>query len=301
MSASSADAPETAKGVVYGLAAYTIWGCFPLFFSLFDGVPSWEILTHRVIWCCVFLVLLITILGKWSAIRSAFSDPSQFWRVFACALLIGTNWGIFIYAVESHQVFQASLGYFLTPLINVALGILFLQEKMAVLQRWSVGLAGLAILLQFVFLGQVPWISLLLAVTFGIYGLLRKQMSLDGLSGLFVETLLLLPFGLVALMWLVGTGHSHFLNDAWHSFLLVATGVVTALPLLAFAGAARRLRLATVGFLMYINPTMQFLTALLIFKEPLTAVQTLSFVMIWTALAMYSFSAWRSHSGGRTA
>ncbi len=293
----SSDRSETTRGVVYGLTAYGIWGCFPLFFSLFDGVPTWEILVHRVIWCCAFLVFLITILGKWSTIRAAFAAPRKLVRVLACALLIGANWGIFIYAVETRQVFQASLGYFLTPLINVALGIVFLNERMAVMQRWSVALAGVAIAIQFALLGEVPWIAILLAVTFGIYGLLRKQVSLDGLSGLFVETLLLLPLGVIALMWLVGTGNSHFFDDRWNAFLLVASGVITAMPLLAFAGAARRLRLATVGFLMYINPTMQFLTALLIFKEPLTVVQLFSFVLIWCALAMYSISAWRSRGG----
>lgn len=286
--------PDAARGVAFGLGAYLIWGCFPLFFSLFEGIPAWEVLVHRVIWSCLFLVGLITVLRRWQPVRDALARPRRLGRVLACAVLIGANWGIFIYAVETRQVFQASLGYFLTPLVNVALGMIVLHERMAVLQRWAVALAGVAIAMQFVLLGELPWITLILALTFGTYGLLRKQITLDGVSGLFVETLLLLPLALVAIAWLVHSGASHFLEDRTQSALLVASGVVTALPLLAFAGAARRLRLATLGFLMYVNPTMQFLTALLVFDEALSPPQLVTFVLIWTGLALYSWSAWRT-------
>lgn len=281
---------EAAKGVAYGLLAYTIWGCFPLFFSLFEGVPAWEVLIHRVLWSCLFLVVLVSLLGRWAPIRVALARPSRLGPVLACAVLIGANWGIFIYAVETRQVFQASLGYFLTPLVNVALGMVVLHERMSGLQRWAVALAGLAIAVQLLLAGELPWITLLLALTFGTYGLLRKQVALDGLSGLFVETLVLFPAGLVAIVWLQHSGDSHFLMDFRTSALLMVTGVVTAVPLMAFAGAARRLRLATLGFLMYINPTMQFVTAWLVFREPLTSVQLMTFAMIWTGLAMYSWS-----------
>ncbi len=290
----TATTPEATKGVLYGVGAYTVWGCFPLFFALFEGVPAFEILTHRIIWSSVFLAIVISILRRWAPVKTALAHPRKLWRVLGCAVLIATNWGIYIYAVETHHVLQASLGYFLTPLVNVALGMLVLREKMARLQSVAVVIAGAGILLQLVLLGTVPWISLVLAVSFGTYGLLRKQVMLDGLSGLFVETLLLLPLALLALGWISSTGGSHFVIDTKASLLLVASGVITALPLLAFAGAARRLRLATVGFLMYINPTLQFLIALFVFNEPISQVQLLSFVMIWTALALYSWSAWQS-------
>jgi len=293
MSSSPLSSPDAARGVAYGLGAYLMWGCFPLFFSLFEGIPAWEVLIHRVIWSCLFLVGLISVLGRWAPVREALARPRRLGRVLACAVLIGANWGIFIYAVETRQVFQASLGYFLTPLVNVALGMTVLHERMAPLQCWAVVLAGVAIAIQFVLLGALPWITLSLALTFGIYGLLRKQITLDGISGLFVETLLLFPLGLAAIGWLMLSGGSHFLDDRLQSTLLVASGVVTALPLLAFAGAARRLRLATLGFLMYVNPTMQFLTALLIFNEPLSAPQLATFMLIWIGLALYSWSAWR--------
>ncbi|BES70174.1 EamA family transporter RarD [Marinobacter nanhaiticus D15-8W] len=290
----SVSAPEITKGVTYGLAAYTMWGCFPLFFALFQGVPAYEVLIHRIIWSSIFLAVVISVLRRWPPVKLALAQPRKLWRVLGCAVLIATNWGIYIYAVETHHVLQASLGYFLTPLVNVALGMLVLREEMARLQGVAVTLAGVAILIQLALIGSLPWISLVLAMTFGTYGLLRKQVELDGLSGLFVETLLLLPIGLLALGWLSSKGASHFAVDTPATLLLIASGIITALPLLAFAGAARRLRLSTVGFLMYINPTLQFFIALFIFGEPLSQTQLASFALIWTALVLYSWSSWRS-------
>lgn len=283
---------ETTRGVWYGLSAYSIWGCFPLFFALFQGVPAFEILVHRIIWSCVFLALVITGLRRWPAVRAALRDPSQLWRVLACAVLIAANWGIYIYAVETRHVLQASLGYFLTPLVNVALGMLVLRERMGTWQMVAVVLAGIGILIQLVLLGELPWLSIGLALSFGTYGLVRKQVLLDGLSGLFVETLLLLPPALLVFGWLVAEGASHFTGSLHNGSLLLASGVVTAIPLLLFAGAARRLRLATVGFLMYINPTLQFAIALLVFSEPISEAQLMSFLVIWIALCLYSWSSW---------
>lgn len=288
--------PEAAKGVAFGLTAYVMWGCFPLFFALFQGVPAFEILIHRIIWSCLFLVGLVTVLKRWKPIHQALSAPRRLGRVLGCAVLIAINWGLYIYAVETRQVFQASLGYFLTPLVNVALGMLVLRERMAGLQSLAVLIAATAIVIQLVLLGELPWISLTLALSFGTYGLLRKQVPLDGLSGLFVETLLLLPLGLMALSWLSVAELSHFLDMPRTTLLLIASGVITALPLLAFAGAARRLRLATLGFLMYLNPSIQFLIALLIFREPLSLIQLFTFVLIWASLVLYSWSAWHSRS-----
>jgi chloramphenicol-sensitive protein RarD len=289
---------EATRGVGFGLAAYGMWGSFPLFFALFEGIPAYEVLIHRIIWSCLFLVGLVTLLKRWGPIRKALAEPRRLGRVLGCALLIAINWGLYIYSVETRQVFQASLGYFLTPLVNVALGLLVLREAMAGLQRIAVVLAGIAIAIQLLLLGELPWISLTLALSFGTYGLLRKQVPLDGLSGLFVETLLLLPLGLMALAWLSAADLSHFLDQPRIALLLVASGVITALPLLAFAGAARRLRLATLGFLMYLNPSIQFFIALLIFREPLSMVQLATFLMIWASLALYSWSAW--HTRGRS-
>ncbi|MFL1454163.1 EamA family transporter RarD [Marinobacter sp. GN3S48] len=291
--------PEATKGVFYGLAAYSMWGCFPLYFALFAGVPAYEVLIHRVIWSCVFLAIVVSFLQRWQPIKTALARPKKLGVVFGCAVFIALNWGVYIYAVESRQVLQASLGYFLTPLVNVGLGMLVLRETISRLQIVAVVLATIAILYQLFLLGVVPWITLVLAFSFGTYGLLRKQVELDGLSGLFVETLLLLPVGLLTLVALSSADLSHFTGDLSMTLLLVSSGIVTAIPLLAFAGAARRLRLATVGFLMYINPTIQLLIALFVFHEPLSREKLVSFVMIWVALGIYSWSAW--HGRARSA
>ncbi|BEH12917.1 EamA family transporter RarD [Marinobacter shengliensis] len=284
--------PETTKGVLYGLAAYTLWGSFPLYFALFQGIPAWEVLIHRVIWSCLFLAIVISLLTRWPAVIAALKQPKRLGFVLGCAVFIALNWGVYIYAVETRHVLQASLGYFLTPLVNVAMGLLILGERISRLQVVAVTLAAVAILYQFVLLGELPWITLVLAFSFGTYGLMRKKVELDGLSGLFVETLLLLPLGLVTLAWLSSEGLSHFGGTSYSTLLLLSSGAVTAIPLLAFAGAARRLKLSTVGFLMYINPTIQFLIALFVFYEPLSTAKLVSFSMIWVALGIYSWSAW---------
>ncbi|MAO12084.1 MULTISPECIES: EamA family transporter RarD [Marinobacter] len=284
--------PETTKGVLYGLAAYTLWGSFPLYFALFQGIPAWEVLIHRVIWSCLFLAIVISLLTRWPAVIAALKQPKRLGFVLGCAVFIALNWGVYIYAVETRHVLQASLGYFLTPLVNVAMGLLILGERISRLQVVAVTLAAVAILYQFVLLGELPWITLVLAFSFGTYGLMRKKVELDGLSGLFVETLLLLPLGLVTLAWLSSEGLSHFGGTSYSTLLLLSSGAVTAIPLLAFAGAARRLKLSTVGFLMYINPTIQFLIALFVFHEPLSTAKLVSFSMIWVALGIYSWSAW---------
>ncbi|WP_417512643.1 EamA family transporter RarD [Marinobacter sp.] len=289
-------AQEARKGVFYGLFAYTMWGCFPLYFALFDGVPAWEVVTHRVIWSCLFLAVIVTFLKRWQPVWAALVQPAKLGFVLGCAVLIAVNWGVYIYAVETRQVLQASLGYFLTPLVNVGLGMLVLKESISRLQILAVALATLAILYQLFLLGVVPWITLALAFSFGTYGLLRKQVALDGLSGLFVETLLLLPVAIMALTAVSYAGTSHFSEDTSTTLLLISSGAITAIPLLAFAGAARRLRLSTVGFLMYINPTIQFLIALMVFSEPLSIEKLTSFIMIWVALAIYSWSAWAGRS-----
>lgn len=280
------------QGVGFALLAYGMWGTFPLFFALFDGVSALEILAHRVIWSCLFLALVITLLKRWGAIARLRQAPRQWLPAMACALLIGLNWGLYIYSVETHRVLQASLGYFMTPLVNVMLGVLVLKERITLVQGVAIALAVAAISLQLFQLGSLPWLSLSLAASFGTYGLLRKQLAFDGLSGLFLETLLLLPLALL----LLPLQPSHFTPELiaappYTTALLVASGVLTALPLLAFAGAARRLTLSTLGFLMYLNPTLQFLIALWVFHEPIVPAQLTTFALIWIALLLYSCSS----------
>lgn len=292
MSSISSTNREAGLGVFYGLTAYLLWGTFPLYFTLFDGIPAWEVLIHRVIWSCVFLALVISVLGRWEPVVSALKNPKSLGFVLACAILIAINWLVFIYSVGTRQVLQASLGYFLTPLVNVALGMVLLRERITLMQATAVVLAALAVLYQLVLLGIFPWISLVLAFSFGTYGFMRKKVSLDGLSGLFVETLLLLPLALMALAWISAINLSTFHRNPQTLLLFISAGIATALPLLAFAGGARRLRLATIGFLMYTNPTIQFLIARFVFHESLSSGLLTSFVVIWIALALYSWSTW---------
>lgn len=283
---------EATLGVFYGFTAYLLWGTFPLYFMLFDAYPTWEVFMHRIIWSCVFLALVISLLGRWQPVLMALINPKALGYVVACAILIAINWLVYIYSVSTRQVLQASLGYFLTPLVNVGLGMLILRERITVWQGVAIVMAALAVLYQLVLLGIFPWISLALAFSFGTYGLMRKKVALDGLSGLFVETLLLLPFGLLAWGAVSMLGLSNFHHNPSTVILFISVGIASAVPLLAFAGGARRLSLTTLGFLMYINPTMQFLIARFVFEEALSFELLVSFLVIWLALALYSCSAW---------
>ena len=210
------------------------------------------------------------------------------------ALLVGSNWLVFLWAVANQQVVASSLGYFLTPLVNVLLGLLVLKERLNLLEWLSVVLAVAAIANEVIALGSLPWVSLFLAATFGSYGLVRKQVPVDSISGLWLETLAMLPVCLIYAWWMGQSGHAVFGSGGASTVALLAgAGVVTALPLMAFAAATQRLDLATVGMLMYINPTLQFATAIWVFGEPLQTVRLVSFALIWAGLAVFSVSMWR--------
>ncbi len=283
---------DSTQGLFYGLIAYGIWGFFPLFFSLMRDIDPPQVLMHRVIWSCLFVALLLTLRKAWRPVRQALGNRSILRAMLLSSLLISTNWLIFIYAVSQQQVLSSSLGYFLTPLVSVALALVFLGEKLDRYRAIAIALAAAAIGWQIISLGELPWISLALATTFGIYGLVRKQAPIDTLSGLFVETLILVPVAALYWVWLGQQGSSQFLTRGPDiSLLLILSGVVTALPLLAFAAATKRLSLIAVGFMMYINPTLQFLTAVWLFHEPFSQDQLISFSMIWLGLAVFSVGA----------
>jgi len=283
-------------GIGFGLLAYGMWGFFPLFFRQLAHVSPLEVLCHRAWWACVFVGLLLSLQGKWRYVRVAVGNPRQVLGLSLAALLIGSNWLVFLWAVDSRQVMASSLGYFLTPLINVLLGLLVLKETLNRLEWFAVGLALLAVVNEIVAIGQLPWISLVLAGTFGTYGLVRKRLPIDVLCGLWLETALMLPICALYLRWRwqqgmsVAGGH-----DALTVSLLVGAGALTALPLLAFSAAAQRLDLASVGMLMYINPTLQFVIAIWVFGEPLLAARLVSFALIWLGLLAFSLSAWRNY------
>jgi chloramphenicol-sensitive protein RarD len=281
-------------GVGYGLLAYGIWGFFPLYFHQLNHVAPMDILANRALWACVFVGFLLLITRQWGKVRQILGRPQQLAMLALAALLVGSNWLVFLWAVGNQQVVAASLGYFLTPLVNVLLGLVVLKEKLNGKEKLAIGLAGLALLNEIILLGGMPWVSLFLAATFGTYGLVRKQIPVDALSGLWLETLVMLPVCFAYALWQAQIGHAVFvIDDLSTASWLMGAGVLTALPLIAFAAATQRLNLATVGMLMYINPTMQFLTAIYIFGEPLQTGKLITFALIWLGLAIFSVSMWK--------
>lgn len=280
-------------GIGYGLLAYGIWGFFPLYFRQLGQFSPFEILSNRTLWAFGFVSLLLTLRRRWRYPIALFGQPRHLLRLAVAALLLGSNWLGFLWAVDAHQVVAASLGYFLTPLVNVLLGLVVLKERLTGKEWLAVGLALAAIANELISLGNLPWISLFLAVTFGIYGLLRKQVPVDAISGLWLETLVMLPICFIYMLWQGQQGHAVFVFELTSTAaLLVGAGVITAVPLMAFAAATQRLDLTTVGMLMYINPTLQFLTAIFVFNEPLQPARLASFVLIWLGLATFSWALW---------
>jgi len=294
--APSRDAAEARrKGVVYGLAAYLFWGFFPVYFKAVQLVPPLEMVAHRICWSLTFLLLLIVWKGAWREMGNLLASPKSLAALGGSTLLIATNWLVFIYAVSEGEVLQSSLGYFINPLVSVLLGFVFLGERLERAQWISLVLAVTGVVYLAVSYGSMPWISLLLAASFGLYGLIRKSLHVEPLVGLTVETLLLAPIALIYLILLHDRGTGVFLATSTRLDLLIPmSGVITAIPLLLFAAAAKRLRLATVGFLQYITPTLHFLLAVTVYGERFTHTHLISFLFIWSGLALYSLHAYRA-------
>jgi len=282
----------TRRGVFYGLAAYIVWGFFPLYFKAIKHVTPLEVVAHRIVWSMLFLALLVTVTRRWREVLAAVRLPRTLLTLCGSTALIAANWLVFIYAIERGEVLQSSLGYFITPLVNVFLGFALLGERLYRWQTVSLLLAITGVVVLTVSVGQVPWIALVLAVSFGLYGLMRKTVAVDSLVGLSIETFLAGPVAFVFLARLGTSGEGAFLAGSLHdSLLLPTTGVVTAVPLLLFTAAARRLRLATMGFLQYITPSFHFLLAVWVYDERFTPTHLLSFLCIWAGLALYSWTA----------
>lgn len=280
-----------AAGLLSTLAAYVSWGLFPVYFHALASVPPLEILAHRVLWSLLFLVLLLSALGRWRAVAEIVGQRRRLATLVLTAFLISSNWVIFIWAVGSGHVLESSLGYFINPLVNVLLGVLFLGEPLSRRQLGAVLLAAAGVLALVVAAGRVPWISLALALTFGLYGLFRKRASVDAVAGLLVETLVLAPLAAIWIARLARAGAGHFVPGTGLSWLLASTGAITALPLIWFAAGVQRLRLSTVGLLQYVAPTLQFGCAVLLYGERFTGAHALAFGCIWISLAIYSAEA----------
>ena len=287
-----------ARGVAYGLSAYLIWGFFPLFFRTLDGVPPAEVLAHRILWAALLLLGLVLATGSGRQLRAAVTAPRTLAALCCSTVLICINWFVFLHAVDSGQVLQTSLGYFITPLVSVLLGGLVLGERLRRLQAASVGLAVLGVAVQAWLVGDVPAIALVLAGSFGAYGLVRKLTGVRAVIGLTVEASLLSPFALAFMLTLWRSGESSFMvGNQSMNLLLVLSGAVTAAPLILFGAAMLRLRLATMGLLQYLVPTMHFLTAVFAFGEPFTGAHLVSFGCIWTGLAIYTWDGLRGVPG----
>jgi chloramphenicol-sensitive protein RarD len=285
---------DTRAGIAYGVAAYGMWGLVPVYFKAIADVPALEILAHRVVWSVVMLVPLVALQGKLPEARRALLDRRTLVVLILSTLMIATNWFLFIWAVAVDRILEASLGYFINPLVNVLLGVVFLGERLSRPAAVAVGLAGIGVAVQIVMVGTPPWIALTLALSFGLYGLLRKTAAVGSVVGLAIETSLLLPAALGFLIVARRSGNLYLgTGDLGMDVLLVLAGLVTTLPLLCFTSAARRLPLATLGFLQYLAPTGHFLLAVLAYGEDFGAAQLVTFGCIWFALAIFTTDSLR--------
>lgn len=292
-------AEDMRDGVISALIAYLVWGVLPVYFKLVGTVAPLEVLAHRVIWAVPFGAIIILARRQRDDVWRALTHPRMLAFLTISAVMIAFNWLIYIFAVQRGQIFQASLGYYINPLMYVVVGVVFLGETLRRFQLVAVIFAAIGVTILTFIGGQVPWIALSLAVLFTIYGVIRKQVAIGGMPGLFVETLVLFPLAMVYWGWLMNTGTSDFSSDdPVLSVLLVLAGPITVLPLLFFVLAARRLPFSLIGFLQFIAPTLQFLMGLL-YGEVLTVAHMLCFGLIWIAVGFFVFDAWRA--GARTA
>ena len=276
-------------GVLFATSAFLCWGLFPLYFHAIGDVPPMEILAHRMLWSLLFLVIVLTARRQWKWLPAVLKKPKVVLSFVASALLLSANWFVYIWAVKNGHVIDASLGYFINPLVNVLLGQLVLKEHLRRGQWMAVAIAAAGVLWLTVQAGQLPWIALILGCTFGGYGLLRKTAALAALEGLSFETLILFPLAVAYVLWLTMNGHNAFLNAPSDTtrWLLVAAGPITAIPLLLFAAGARRIPMAVLGMLQYLSPTIQMLLGLWVFHEAFSAERMAGFVVVWSALLVY--------------
>jgi len=279
----------------YAISCFLLWGLFPLYFKLLQDVSSFDIVVQRIFWSLLFLIVVLTWKRQWAWLGDVVRKPRVLLGFLVSALLLSGNWVLYVWAVNSGRIVDASLGYFMSPLVSVLLGYVILKEKLRPLQWLSVFMALGAVLWLTWINGALPWIGLVIAATFGIYGLLRKIAHLGALEGLALETILLAPLVLTILAVTAAHGNNGFLQASPTSQILLAlSGPVTAIPLLLFARAARRIPLSLLGLLQYISPTMQLLTGVFIYDEPFDGPRLTGFVVIWAALAVYSVEGlWR--------
>lgn len=293
--------PNAARnGILLAIFAYTFWGLFPIYIKMIAHVAPAEVVMHRILWSVPFGAIIIGLRAQWPAVRSALKDSKTRNWLTLSALFIGLNWGVYVWAVQIDQIMQASLGYYINPLMYVLVGVVFLKEALNKIQIGAVVLAVIGVMYLTVQGGQFPIISIVLAISFTIYGVVRKQVNVGGMPGLFVETLLLVPFAAIYLMWVAQQGNAAFTpSDMPTMGLLLLAGPFTVLPLLAFALAARRLNLSTIAFLQFIGPTIQFIVAIM-YGEPLDNDRLICFFFIWSAVIVFCIGAAQKQRRSKT-
>ena len=288
-----------ALGIIYTMGAYILWGILPIYWKLIDEVPALEILAHRVIWSFIFVLIIVVILKR-KILKNFFqvqmSQKKTWLGLFLASLFISINWFTYIYAVNTNHIVEASLGYYINPLIAVLLGVFVLREKVNKMQAISFIIAGIGVLYMTISVGKIPWISLILALSFGFYGLSKKLIKVDSILGLLLETLFILPFALLFLAYLgVNNQHSFSTGSLTNDLFLIGSGIATAIPLLWFGIGAQKIPLYLVGFLQYISPTISLILGVVMYGESFTKDHLVTFACIWIAIAMFSA---RQYSSG---
>jgi chloramphenicol-sensitive protein RarD len=293
---------EQRKGAIFACLAFFMWGLAPIYFKMIQHVSAFEILMHRVIWSVVFLIVVVSVLSYWDKIKRILIQPKLILMLVVTSTLLGFNWGLFIWAINNNHMLDASLGYYINPLLNVLLGMVFLNERLRKLQGAAVALAFTGVLLQLVSFGSFPVVAFSLATSFALYGLLRKKLQVDALPGILIEALILLPVALTYWWLMVPTETSNLpANDWLTNTLLVSAGIVTTLPLLCFTGAAKRLQYTTLGFFQYIGPSLMFILAVVFYGEVFDAERVITFACIWSALAIFSWDSYHQSRKRRKA
>ena len=285
---------QSRLGFLLGIAAYVLWGGFPLYWPLLEPAGSVELLAHRILWSLLTLAILVLVLRRTRQFLALFGDPRVFRLLALAAVVITVNWGTYIYGVTTGRVVETSLGYFINPLVTVLMGVLILSERLRPLQWAAIGVGALACVVLTVDYGRPPWIALVLAFSFGTYGLAKKQAGAEAVESLTLETMLVAPLAAAYLAWLVARGDSLFASEGWdHSLLLASAGLVTAVPLLCFGAAAIRVSMVTLGLLQYLAPVLQFLLGVLWFHEAMSPGRWVGFALVWVALAIFTVEAVR--------
>lgn len=294
LTTSSISSPEVhtqGRGVTYGVLAYVLWGLFPAYWPLLVPAAPVEVLAHRIVWSFATMVIVLAVLRKWRPLREL---SGKGWLMVSVAgVLITANWGTYIYAVNTQHVVESALGYFMTPLISVALGVIFLKERLRLPQISAIAVLVVAVIVLTVDYGRLPVISLILACSFGVYGLLKKKVQLDSFSGLTAESAVIFPIALVYLITL-GSANTFTSEGTSHTLLLLSTGIVTAIPLVLFGAGARRVPLTTMGMLQYLAPILQFIWGVFVAHEPMPTSRWIGFGLVWLALAIFTFDVVRS-------